>query len=302
MKKIALILLLISLNVLYAGDRSFTIYVDLTEKAINKALQKQYDQVGFPKVVSGSVSGVTYTINLTRPFVDFEPGNVKLVMEVNVTSSVGNYNGIIMTPNLSIPSSSISASQVKAYLTNLSSKIQALDVPSWLKTALTNAYNSYEPWVYPSKLLDSINDADFLQQRRINITDLTLGWSVQSDKLVLSITTEANSAFPYMSVAMSVDGTSASDYLLVNSNIEVKVVRAVIRVSGTGIMVYNGEPNATCPKANAISINIGNISSYTNYDLIVTYETDDTFYIREYAFVPYYYAGGFYGHVGKFNE
>jgi len=111
MKKILFLVIVIFSNAfLYAGDHSFSIDFELTQTAINRALAQQYNQTNFPRTVSGNISalGITYTIYLSRPFIDLSPGTVRINMPIRVESNVGNFDGININPTISIPQSSIS--------------------------------------------------------------------------------------------------------------------------------------------------------------------------------------------------
>jgi hypothetical protein len=95
-------------------------------------------------------------------------------MPIRVESNVGNFDGLNINPTFSIPQSSISTAQVTAFLLDLPDKVNSLSIPDWLKTVLVSTYNTYEPWLYPSKLLNQIS-SPFLNQRRVNINSMTLG-------------------------------------------------------------------------------------------------------------------------------
>lgn len=302
MKRILfLLLIIISTMSLYAGDHSFSVNFELTQTAINRALAQQYNQLNFPKTVSGNVSalGITYTIYLSRPFIDLLPGSVRVNMPIRVESNVGNFDGLNINPTISIPQSSISTAQVIAFLLDLPDKVNLLSIPDWLKTVLVSTYNSYEPWLYPSKLLNQISST-FLNQRRVNINSMTLGWAVSSDKLRFTITTSVNSYLPQLWAALDVRSGSSPDYTRILSNIEVTVAEVIVEAGG--YIRWHGYPNVTCPKGQAISIYMGNdIFLSSSYNMKVIYRINETFYVREYADVPYYFSGNYYGATKSIN-
>lgn len=302
MKRILfLLLIIISTMSLYAGDHSFSVNFELTQTAINRALAQQYNQLNFPRTVSGNVSafGITYTIYLSRPFIDLLSGSVRVNMPIRVESNVGNFDGLNINPTISIPQSSISTAQVTAFLLDLPDKVNLLSIPDWLKTVLVSTYNSYEPWLYPSKLLNQIS-SPFLNQRRVNINSMTLGWSVSSDKLTFTITTSVNSYLPQLWAALDVRSGSNPDYTRILSNIEVTVAEVIVEAGG--YIQWHGYPNVTCPKGQAISIYMGNdIFLSSSYNMKVIYRINETFYVREYAAVPYYFSGNYYGATKSIN-
>jgi len=301
-KHLLIILLMLFVGVTYSGDHSFSVRVEFTEKAINKALEVQYNQLNVPSVVSGSVPslGINYTIYLSSPFIDLTSSLIRLNMPIRVETNFGNYEGIILRPSVSIPSSSISTDQVKAFLLDLPSKVQALDIPDWLKTVLVSTYNSYEPWMYPSKLIDQIS-TPFLEQRRVNITNLTLGWGVQAGKIVITLTTDVNSQLPQLWAAMDVvNGNGQSDYLRILSNIEVKVAHVVVEAFDA--IRWQGKPNVTCPKGGNIAIDMGDIFDATTYNVQVVFKINETFYVREYGQLYRTFNGSYYGATKSTNN
>lgn len=302
MKKFLFLLLIIfSSTFLRAGDHSFSVNIELTQTAINRALAQQYDLSNFPRVVSGNVPtlGITYTIYLSRPFIDLLPNSIGINMSIRVESNVGNFDGLNVNPTITIPQSSISTSQVTAYLLDLPDKINSLNIPDWLKTVLVSTYNSYEPWLYPSKLLNQIS-SPFLNQRRVNVNNITLGWSVNPEKLILTITTDVNSQLPNFSIALDIiDGNAYPDLALILSNIEVTVAE-VILING-GVVRWHGYPNVVCLKGQSISINMGDIVLSPSYTIRVIYRINETFYVREYASVPFNFSGNYYGATKSIN-
>jgi len=193
----------------------------------------------------------------------------------------------------------LSTTQVTAFLLDLPDKVNSLSIPGWLKTVLVSTYNSYEPWLYPSKLLKQIS-SPFLNQRRVNINNITLGWSVSTDKLTFRITTSVNSNLPQLWAALDIRSNSNPDYTRILSNIEVTVTEVIIEAGG--YIRWHGYPNVTCPKGQAISIYMGNdIFLSSTYIMKIIYKINETFYVREYASVPYYFSGNYYGATKSIN-
>ncbi|MBI1939225.1 MAG: hypothetical protein HYS25_14040 [Ignavibacteriales bacterium] len=302
MKKVLILSLIIFSNTfLFAGEHSFSVNFELTQTAINRALAQQYDQLNFPRVVSGTVPslGITYTFYLSRPFIDLQSGSFRINMPIRVESNVGNFNGLNINPTISISQASISTEQVKAFLLDLPDKVNMLNIPDWLKTALVSTYNSYEPWLYPSKMLNQIS-SPFLNQRRVNISNVTLGWSINLDKLLFTITTTVDSYLPKLWAALDIINGSTPDYLIILSNIEVTIAEVIVEAAG--VVRWHRYPNNTCPKGQSISIYMGdNIFYAPEYTLKIIYRINETFYVREYSSVPNYFSGRYCGASKSIN-
>ncbi len=306
----AVLLILLFKNSNYCSDHSFSFTVELNETAVNRALQQQYNLVGFPTVVTGSTQvlgqTVTYTLHLDLPSVVFSDNNLKIQMKIDAQTSLGNFTNLVIQPSVSIPQSSISTSQVTAFLTNLPDKVQLIPgISQWLKDVIIAAYNSFEPWIYPSKLIANLS-TPFLKQRGVDIDEregkgIVLGWSVSSGVLKLIITTNVVSALPNFSVAMDViEGNQYPDYFGVLSNIEIQVVEIIIEWGGE--IKWHGYPNIVCPKNEHTWIDMGDIFRGSSYIAKVFYKIDETFYVRQYSDIPFIYTGVWYGPVNKLNE
>jgi hypothetical protein len=80
------------------------------------------------------------------------------------------------------------------------------------------------------------------------------------------------------------------------------VTVAEVIVEAGGYIQWHGYPNVTCPKGQAISIYMGNdIFLSSSYNMKVIYRINETFYVREYAAVPYYFSGNYYGATTLIN-
>lgn len=295
MKKMLLIfLLLITFTTSpRAGDHSFSFKFELNSTAINRALNYQYNQTNFPAVINGSVGNITYTLTLSAYSIEFNDNNIQLYMEVDVVSSVGNFENIILRPSISIPQSSISTDQVKAILLDLPNKVQEINwIPQWLKDVLVSYYNTLEPWVYPSKLLNMANNSStFLKQRNVDLDSLELGYEVVNNTLKLIVTAYGNASKPVFGVSAFREKLDEQYYNIfsVFSNIQVKI-KEVILTTLSGRIVWHGYPDVYCEKDQYKDIDMGEVSNFENngcYVARVIYEINQTFYVREYSCANY---------------
>ena len=69
--------------------------VEVTQTAINRFLQNQYNLNQIPGTVHGTVSGVSYTLNLDLPEILLLQDAMKLHMSIHITLSIGNFDVVI---------------------------------------------------------------------------------------------------------------------------------------------------------------------------------------------------------------
>lgn len=297
MKKIIFLFLIITVKAVIAGEHSFSFNIELNSTAINRALQQQYNDASFPKNVSGSVSGlgITYNLTLDYPSIEFVGNFINIIMKIQVNSNVFTEPlKLVIKPSIGIPQASISTSQVKAELLDLPNKVNELSIPDWLKSALIAGYNSYEPWMYPSKLIAELS-TPFLDQRGVSIDErpgkgIVLGWGVSTGMLSLVITTNLISNLPSFEVTTFRGEMNGVYHNIFNvrSNIKVRIVEVILQKYE--IAIWHGYPNVICDKNSTININMGELSNFGNggcYQARVLYEIDETFYLWEYGCVNY---------------
>jgi len=281
-----------------AGDHTINTPIELTETAINRFLQNQYQEGGLPAIVNGNIGGITYTLNLSLPSIILLQNEAKVRFVIDITSTIGSYH-VDIEPGLGIDPGNISTSQVTAFLTNLPALVQLLPLDQRLKDAIVQAYNSLNLVMYPAKLLSQIT-TPWLDQRRVNVTNLSLGWQVAPGILRLIPGATLNSNVPLLWVGLW--GFQGDDYLVVLSNIKVTVSQGIIvPLSGTPT-IWQGSPNQICPKGESIWINLGDVGIGSGDAPVarIIYKTSDTFYVREYGQVAVN-TGNLYGHTKAIN-
>lgn len=286
----------------YAGDHSFSIKFEINKSGIDRALQQQYNQAGFPVVVNGTIAGITYSLHLELPHIILLNNALKIRMELDVISSVGNFNDIVFEPTINIPQGSISTNQVTGFLTDLPTVVQGINgIPQWLKDAIVAAYNSFEPWVYPSKLINSINNSStFLIQRNVDITNLTLGWQVTLDFLKLIVTTNLNALKPNFQVSLW-QYLNNDDVIGIRSNIKVHIDEIRLLPLGGSFLLWSNQPNQYCEKDQAVYFNMGNLGLAMGPCFVakILYSINETFYYREYGCVQH---NSWHGHTKEINN
>ena len=296
MKKLCIIIVLFTgFSNVVAGTKTVSIPFELSATAINRALVSQFNDPNFAfSVFTGTVNipgygNANYTMQLSRPSVTIGTSSIGIQLEfsfsVTGTSSF-NYN-FQATPSITINDASITTDQVIAYLENFSGVINNISgIPDWLKTLTISLYESYQPWVYASKLVDdalaSINSDDFFRQRAIEVTNLGVSSSFSSGKFILSVDFELT----YETVDILLYYSITNDFVKIYPNIDCVLKRMVIRETSTQAEVYRNENlNFACTRDFANQYNLGGnyMVSAPRYTFWMYFETEDTFYIREYA-------------------
>ncbi len=275
-----LVLMLASICVASGGDYAVAVKLELTATGINRYLQHQYNEAGFPRLVNGTVDDVFYTLSLTAPTIVLDNGSMKIDMMVDVSSSAGPFRASFK-PTIKINNGDISASELRAQYDNLASTINALQVPSWLKTALTNAYGPLTWLIYPSKLIEQVNSA-WLSERSVRITDLTLTHAINPSKLELSLIANMKASTRYVSAFIG--NFEIDDFLALRIPLQATVKEVLIQDNEHTL--FNGVLNQTTYKEGETWLNLGPIGVQNMTDKIyavyIRFETSNGWFSRQF--------------------
>lgn len=103
---------------------SVPITFSVTSTGINRFIASQWSSLPNNATWSGEYQGLTYSIHLNRPAILLSTNTIKITLELVINSTV--YNGTAtLTPTLTVPSTTISASNIIAQYTNLHDQIIA---------------------------------------------------------------------------------------------------------------------------------------------------------------------------------
>lgn len=268
--------------------------VEVTETAINRFLQKQYNDNVIPQTVIRSLDGVTCTLNLVLPRISLLQNAMQLHMEINIISNIGNAS-IVIDPTVNTPSWSISLTSISSTIANLTTVVNALSLDSRLKSAIITAYNSLNLTMYPSKLVKQINN-DLFAQKSINLIDpvFSVQTAVVPGVIRFTLSTYLSSSTPNFKTF--VGGYEGDDHIFFTSNLQVTVKEIIITPLGGNTILYHGYPNTVCPKylqsGGMADINIGNIGLVTGSQVIVKvrFQTDNTWFSRIFNFATVNHA------------
>jgi hypothetical protein len=263
--------------------------VEVSETGINRFLQNQYSTNSIPQTVSGTINGVTYTLNLSLPKIILLQNEMKFHMEVGIVSSIGNSN-IVVEPTINIPPWNISLTSISSTLANLSTVVNALSIDYRLKTAIINAYNSLNLTLYPSQLVKQVN-TDLFKQQSIKLVDpvFSIQVTILPGIMRFTLTTYLSSSAPIFKTFIG--GYVGDDHIFFSCNLQ-STVKEIIVVNLGGTLLYHGYPNVVCQKyqtsADVCDINMGDLGIGTGNSLIVKvrFETDNTWFSRTYSSVP----------------
>ncbi len=272
--------------------------IEITETAINRYLNTQYNATGFPRNIS--VAG-GYTISLTLPEVILTTGNAKLQMVFDVWQGPTLLYHFIVQPSVDIPSGQISATQIQALLTNLQTTLDAVTpaLPSWVKTNITSNFPTTFGWnVYPSKLLDTLSTQWFGQRGlSVNVADLSLAWEAITGALRLTVSISLTSIVPRFYAQIDFDDIGpAVKIRSYNINVTVDEVR-IYPLSG-GLPLQTWADDVSLQK-NATKWWYMNFSpSPTQFYFVeILFRTDNTFMVREFKVDGQGASGILYGSI-----
>ncbi|MFZ2323579.1 MAG: hypothetical protein WAV89_07780 [Ignavibacteriaceae bacterium] len=190
---IFLLLLTFSFSLNISGqNRTISMDVDVTSTAINRFIAAQT----FP-TLTGSASGYTYTISITKPIIQLNINSASVQFTINAITSAGNFSFNVQ-PTIIIPPLNVSVSQIMATLEGFDDLINAsLDIPSWLKPIIIAGYNNLNLIIYPSKLIDYANTAvpDFIN---VQVIDIGISFAVLPNLLRFTLSAVVHGEPPVM--------------------------------------------------------------------------------------------------------
>jgi hypothetical protein len=139
-------------------DYNVPITFSVTQTGMNRFIASQWSSI--TTSWSGTYQGLTYSFQLVKPSIVLSTNTIQIILGLNITSSV--YNGSVQfTPTLTIPSTTISLSNIIAQYTNLRQQIDAItqftDVR--LKDVIEQKLAPIDWIVYQGKVLDATTTA-----------------------------------------------------------------------------------------------------------------------------------------------
>lgn len=269
---------------LFAQNNTVSTTVEITETGMNRYLQVQYNALGIPNTETISFAGANYTLALTLPQVSFTPGNAKLIMVFDVNTAATNLYHFEVDPSLHIDTSQITAVQIQATLNNLPTLLNSVtSIPQWVRDGIIQYYGSLALTVFPSPLIQTINDS-YISERAITVSpNFTLSISVGQGVLDLGVSTYLSSELPFFSCTINLDRPGTDNYFGVRSTIMDTVMEVLItKLDGT--TVWHSYPKAVCPKNGTVWIDMGAIPiSPDIYPAKILCKTSTTCYNRYFS-------------------
>lgn len=301
-------LIIISTQIALAGNHTIVASMEVTETAINRFLDAQYNSSNFPRSFNYYNNGINYNIALSSLSITLKSGNATLSMIINVThNNILDYN-LELNPSIQIPSNQITTQQVQAYLSNLYiTLLQNQYIPQWLRDQINNTYGAIGYVIFPSKMIDQVNSS-FLDKHSINIVSpyFALGWQVLDGSLLLQISTFLEANNPSFTIAI-IHSANNNDVCLVYSNIKATMKELKIHVNGENTNYYsNPLLNMDLIKNGYTEINLGSagLADHAGCQVSTIYTIDNTWFAARYnVFVNVRLNGDylFHGPVDKEN-
>ncbi|CAL2094291.1 exported protein of unknown function [Tenacibaculum sp. 190524A02b] len=278
---ILLCILQISMSKVKASNRTGTT-VEVSEGAINMFINEQYNRAGFPSNINGSLSGVTYDIDLYLPNIRLLNDQAKVEFGFNIASNV--FNGEISFKDdirFSVPS--INELTVKGVSVAFKHKVKALGLHPVLKTLIINAWDSLELEVYPMELAKKLENSPWLVERSISIVEpyFSVSFDIDPQKLKIGLNTYLESR-EYLVAGLFSDRNGLSVKIGAGCQVNIKELGLY---DLNGRRIRHGVDLGTCPKKGGLTIPISGRIAYATYILKILYTTNNTFYLRGYKTV-----------------
>ncbi len=131
---------------------SVPLSVAVNETAINRVIADQWNQSSFTKSWSGTQAGLSYSIQLGKPWVTLSTNTISVVLPVTVNGTKYHPN-----PRLNIPPLTIDVTNILTAYDNLRSQIDLVMslADSRLRDAVYNALSPIQWMVYQGKIMDA---------------------------------------------------------------------------------------------------------------------------------------------------
>lgn len=187
-----IILLLLCASVLYADNYVVSSSIEISETAINKFLEQQFNLDSFQKNISGTMLGIgTYSVTITQPQLVLDTNTARIQFLTNVTTEIGSWQYLIDTP-ITISPVSISLSQIQGFLQNVPNIVDTWAVPTEIKPTIKSYLQGLNLQLYPKNLLASANSVIF-DKTPLRLTDIGLSLSIQKGYLQITPSVNINS-------------------------------------------------------------------------------------------------------------
>lgn len=261
-----------------AGTHNVSASIEISDVAINRYLNTQYNATGFPKSVPVTIGGTNYTMSLALPEIIITSGSAKIRLVFDVNSGATNVYHFEVQPSVNIPTNQITASQIYAYFTDLVTVVNLLNIPSEVKNAVINTYNSIGFNMYPSKLIDQLS-TPWMRERALtlDVNNLALAWAVIDGAIKFTVSLPVSSSLPTFTVLLY------QNAIAINSKIDITVDNLVL-YNGAGEIITEWTTDRFIQRevtnSWGLSSTISQLGAYTIWVLFRIGDT--TFYVREY--------------------
>jgi hypothetical protein len=166
-------------------DYSVPITFSVTSTGINRFIASQWSSIERPWITT--YQSLTCTLDLKRPTILLLPNTIKIILALTCTSSV--YTGsITLAPTLTIPSTTLSASNIAAQYSDLHQQILNVVTDARLQYVIEQALASISWIMYQGKVMDN-STTRLTETADISLYGLpTLTVNVQNGEIDFTIT------------------------------------------------------------------------------------------------------------------
>lgn len=250
---------------------SVPLSVAVNETAINRVIADQWNQSSFTKSWSGTQAGLSYSIQLGKPWVTLSTNTISVVLPVTVNGTKYHPN-----PRLTIPPLTIDVTNILTAYDNLRSQIDLVMslADSRLRDAVYNALSPIQWMVYQGKIMDAstVRFSESYNVAMTGIPSLTVQISVTE---ILFTATATLASTPPVYDYFQVKTVSPSQIVvraIANNSFNIKEVRITIAGNGQEIFssnnptqVVNGFDSASGKYFSEATINLSEGLSYLKY-------------------------------------
>lgn len=226
-------------------DYPLSLTFSVSQTGINRFIAGQWNDASFTKSWSGNNNGLSYSIQLQRPSILLSNNTIKIVLGISYQADDGGMHlsgTVIVTPTLTIPPTTINASDIIAQYTDLHQQILAITqfTDSRLKDAIEQALSPIEWIMYKGKVMETSTT------RLSSTSDIaakalpTVTFSVTGQELLLTISETITATQPWYNL-YSKSGQNNNMRIRIESNVSFTNIK--IKTTGVGGGFAWNDPN-----------------------------------------------------------
>ena len=199
-------------------DYSAPFTLTVTSTGVNRFVTAQWSTI--TTSWSGSYQGLTYSFTLSKPSISLTNNSLRIILSLNITSSILN-GTVVLTPTLTIPSTTLSADNIISQYENLHQVITTAAnlIDSRLQYVIEQALSPINWIVYQGKILNA-STTRMTETADISLKGLpTLTFSVAENELNLVVNSTFTATDPSISFQWMRSGDKNFGIRVVSNNL-----------------------------------------------------------------------------------